>query len=73
MEDSSVGNSKWAVIPETQETLPESKGYTQSKSQNEAMLEELAKLNTREAVPAIEEDTSMMDNKGGMMETRMVI
>jgi len=73
MEDSGMGNSKWAVIPETQETLPESVGYTQSKSQNEAMLEELAKINTPEAVPAIEDDTPMMDNKGGMMETRMEI
>jgi len=42
-EDSGVGNSKWAVIPETQETLPETVGYTQSRSQTEAMLEELAK------------------------------
>jgi len=70
-EDSGVGNSKWATIPETQESLPETVGYTQSRSQTEAMLEELAKINTPEAVPAVEEDTPMMDNEGNNMETRM--
>jgi len=70
-EGSGVGNSKWAVIPETQETLPETVGYTPSRSQTEAMLEELAKVNTPEAVPAVEDDTPMTDNDGGNMEKRM--
>jgi len=46
-EESGVGDRKWAVIPETQETLPETVAYTQSKSQTEAMLEELAKSTPR--------------------------
>ena len=71
-EGSGVGNSKWAVIPETQETLPETVGYTQSRSQTEAMLEELAKVNTPEAIPAVEEDTPMAETRGvNTMEFRM--
>ena len=62
-EESGVGNSKWAVIPETQESLPETVGYTQSRSQTEAMLEERAKINTPEAIPAVEEDTPMEETR----------
>jgi len=70
-EDSGVGNSRWAVIPETQETLPETVRYTQSRSQTKAMLEELVKIHTPEAVPAVVEDTPMTENDGGSMENRM--
>jgi len=70
-EESGVGNSRWAVIPETQESLPETVGYTQSRSQTEAMLEELAKVNTPEAVPAVEEDSPMAETGSNTMEFRM--
>jgi len=71
-EESGVGNSKWAVIPGTQETLLETVGYTQSRSQTEAMLEELAKVNTPEAVPAVKVDTPMNETwEVETMEFRM--
>jgi len=63
-EEMGVGSSVWATISEMQETVSETVGSSQIKSQTEVMLEELEKVNTPQAVPATEEDTVMVEIKG---------
>ena len=51
-ESTGLGNSKW--VGGSSMDVPETVSYTQTKSQNELMLAELEKVNTDEAVPAVE-------------------
>ena len=57
-ENTGLGNSKW--VGSQSDGLPETVTYTQTKSQNELMLEELEKVNTSEAVPAVVEMDTVM-------------
>jgi len=51
-ENTGLGDSKW--VGGSSLEIPETVSYTQTKSQTELMLEELEKVNTDEAVPAVE-------------------
>ena len=65
-ESTGLGDSKW--VGGSSMEVPETVSYTQTKSQNELMLEELEKINTDEAVPAVEIGDVVMIEKEEVMD-----